>query len=620
MLDVNLLRPDKGGDPDVVRESERRRYRKPEGVDDVLTLDLEWRDARHELDRIGGEFNKANKEVALLMKAGKKDEAAPLMEIVKEIDERRKACAEREKEAEAKMTTALLKLGNIVHDSVPIDDNEDNNKVERVWGEKRMEENLPNHVDLIAMLDIADTEQGTEVAGGRGYYLKGAGALLNQALINYALAFLSSRGHTPLATPFFMRQDRMAECAQLADFDEQLYKVTGEGEDKYLIATSEQTCCSYLRKRWLNTNQLPIRLAGYSTCFRKEVGSHGRDTLGIFRVHQFEKVEQFVAVSGEGDASWKEMDRMIGNSEAFYQSLNIPYQVVNIVSGALNDAAAKKFDLEAWFPSSRTFRELVSCSNCLDYQSRRLEIREGAPKKGPEKVKAYVHLLNSTLTATERTLCCVIENWQTPEGLVVPPALRPWMNGIEFIPFVRKLDKKGKLVDVTPAPAPLFPSYDVTAGAEPTAYVNAGPCAVSKAIQQIVKSTGAAVKIEPAAMCPEEIKAETDNATPVFSQGDLVLSAPLAILRHIVKSNRVGAGLYPAGAAEQARVEALIESAAAGVEAIVAKIEKALASSTSGFLVGSSASLADVYLAAVCESVSGGSDAFNEWRTKSGAL
>ena len=161
---------------------------------------------------------------------------------------------------------------------------------------------------------------------------------------------------------------------------------------------------------------------GYSTCFRKEAGSHGRDTLGIFRVHQFEKVEQFVAVSPDGDESWQEMERMIGNSEAFYQSLGLPYQVVNIVSGELNDAAAKKYDLEAWFPSSKTWRELVSCSNCTDFQSRRLEIRCGAAQKGPEKKKSYVHLLNSTLTATERTLCCILENWQTEEGFVVPRA------------------------------------------------------------------------------------------------------------------------------------------------------------------------------------------------------
>lgn len=589
-------------------------------MDDVLELDLKWRECRHNLDNINAEFNAINKQVGKLMKAGQKEEAAPLMAQAKEIDARKKALAEEEKEWEEKTNVALLKIGNIVHDSVPVSNDEANNAIVRTWGEKRMEEKLPNHVDLIGMLDIADVEHGTDVAGGRGYYLKGAGALLNQAMINYALAFLSSRGHTPLATPFFMRKDRMAECAQLADFDEQLYKVTGEGDDKYLIATSEQTCCSFLRKRWLNASELPIRLAGYSTCFRKEVGSHGRDTLGIFRVHQFEKIEQFVAVSGEGNASWEEMERLIGNSEAFYQSLNIPYQVVNIVSGELNDAAAKKYDLEAWFPSSRTFRELVSCSNCTDYQSRRLEIREGAPQKGPEKKKAYVHLLNSTLTATERTLCCLIENWQTPEGLVVPPVLRPWMNGIEFIPFVRTLDKKGKLVDVSPPPADLFATNGtVASGAEATVYVNAGPCAASTAIQQVIKSTGASIKVEPAAMCPEEIKTEVDGAAPVFSQGDLVLSAPVAILRHIAKSNRVAAGLYPASVAEQARVEALLEAAAGGAEAAAGKAEKALASSTSGFLVGSTASVADIYLAAVCAG-SSGSDAFNAWLSKAGAL
>jgi len=589
-------------------------------VDDVLELDLKWRECRHNLDSINAEFNAINKQVGKLMKAGQKEEAAPLMAQAKEIDARKKALAEEEKEWEEKTNIALLKIGNIVHDSVPVSNDEANNAIVRTWGAKRMEENLPNHVDLIGMLDIADVEHGTDVAGGRGYYLKGAGALLNQAMINYALAFLSSRGHTPLATPFFMRKDRMAECAQLADFDEQLYKVTGEGDDKYLIATSEQTCCSFLRKRWLNASELPIRLAGYSTCFRKEVGSHGRDTLGIFRVHQFEKVEQFVAVSGEGNASWEEMERLIGNSEAFYQSLNIPYQVVNIVSGELNDAAAKKYDLEAWFPSSRTFRELVSCSNCTDYQSRRLEIREGAPQKGPEKKKAYVHLLNSTLTATERTLCCLIENWQTPEGLVVPPVLRPWMNGIEFIPFVRTLDKKGKLVDVSPPPADLFATNGtVASGAEATVYVNAGPCAASSAIQQVIKSTGASIKVEPAAMCPEEIKTEVDGAAPVFSQGDLVLSAPVAILRHIAKSNRVAAGLYPAAVDEQARVEALLEAAAGGAEAAASKAEKALTSSTSGFLVGSTATVADIYLAAVCAG-SSGSDAFNAWLSNAGAL
>ena len=427
----------------------------------MIAADATWRDKRWELDNVNSEFNKANKAVSKLKVA--KEDATEAIAAVQAIKERMATIAEEEKAAEAAVHALLCKIGNLVHDSVPVSDDEENNVVYRSFGldSKRTEEGLPNHVDLIAMLDIADTERGTDVAGGRGYFLKGAGVLLNQAMINYAIAFLAARGHTPLATPFFMRKDRMAECAQLADFDEQLYKVSGEGDDKYLIATSEQTCCSYLRKRWIQPKELPMRFAGYSTCFRKEAGSHGRDTLGIFRVHQFEKVEQFVAVSPDGEDSWEEMERLLANSEAFYQSLGIPYHVVNIVSGELNDAAAKKYDLEAWFPSSKTFRELVSCSNCTDFQSRRLEVRCGAPGKGPEKKKSYVHLLNSTLTATERSLCCLIENWQTPEGLVVPPALRPYTCGIEFVPFVKKLDKKGRLVDVAPPPKPLFtPEHD----------------------------------------------------------------------------------------------------------------------------------------------------------------
>ena len=426
----------------------------------MIAADATWRDKRWELDNVNSEFNKANKAVSKLKVA--KEDATEAIAAVQAIKERMATIAEEEKAAEAAVNALLCKIGNLVHDSVPVSDDEENNVVYRSFGldSKRTEEGLPNHVDLIAMLDIADTERGTDVAGGRGYFLKGAGVLLNQAMINYAIAFLAARGHTPLATPFFMRKDRMAECAQLADFDEQLYKVSGEGDDKYLIATSEQTCCSYLRKRWIQPKELPMRFAGYSTCFRKEAGSHGRDTLGIFRVHQFEKVEQFVAVSPDGEDSWEEMERLLANSEAFYQSLGIPYHVVNIVSGELNDAAAKKYDLEAWFPSSKTFRELVSCSNCTDFQSRRLEVRCGAPARpGEEEVvrappQQHAHRDGALAVLPHRKLA-------TPEGLVVPPALRPYMCGIEFVPFVKKLDKKGRLVDVAPPPKPLFtPEHD----------------------------------------------------------------------------------------------------------------------------------------------------------------
>jgi len=388
------------------------------------------------------EINKLSKEVGAKRKA--KEDTTELQERVKEMKQGMVALEEEAKQAADERNAVLATVGNLVHDSVPVDDNEDNNAVVSEVGEPRQDARY-NHVDLVQLLDIVDLEAGVAVAGGRGFYLKGEGCLLNQALINYALQYLYKEGYTPVHTPFFMRKAMMAQCAQLSQFDDELYHVSGEGEDKYLIATSEQTLCAMHQGQWIEPRDLPKRLAGYSTCFRKEVGSHGRDTLGIFRVHQFEKVEQFVVATPE--TSWDEMEKLLANAEGFYTSLGIPYRVVNIVSGALNDAAAKKYDLEAWFPGGKAYRELVSCSNCTDFQSRNLEVRLRTPKApGGEQKKDYVHLLNSTLTASERTLCCVLENYQTEAGVVIPEVLRPFMCGVEFIPFRKEFDKKGKLV------------------------------------------------------------------------------------------------------------------------------------------------------------------------------
>jgi len=237
----------------------------------------------------------------------------------------------------------------------------------------------------------------------------GVGVLLNQALIQYGLTFLCKREYTPLQPPYFMRKEIMAETAQLEEFDEALYHVSGTGEDLYLIATSEQPISAFHRDDTLEKAQLPIRYGGISTCFRKEAGSHGRDTWGIFRIHQFEKIEQFCITAPED--SWAMHEEMTKTCEDFYQSLGLPYQIVKIVSGALNNAAAKKYDVEAWFPTLGVFRELVSASNCTDYQSRAMETRFGQRKGQQEKV--YVHMLNATLCATERTICCILENYQS---------------------------------------------------------------------------------------------------------------------------------------------------------------------------------------------------------------
>jgi len=245
-----------------------------------------------------------------------------------------------------------------------------------------------------------------------------------------------------------MKKEVMQEVAQLSQFDEELYKVIGKGSEnvedktvseKYLIATSEQPIAAFHRDEWISEKQLPIKYAGISTCFRQEVGSHGRDTRGIFRVHQFEKIEQFVITSPHDDESWKTMDEMINNAENFCKMLNIPYRIVCIVSGALNNAAAKKLDLEAWFPGSGAFRELVSCSNCLDYQARRLRVRYGQTKKMNASTE-YCHMLNATMCAVTRVICVLLEMNQTETGIKVPEALKMYMpeKYKDEIPFIAK--------------------------------------------------------------------------------------------------------------------------------------------------------------------------------------
>lgn len=451
MLDINIFREDRGGNPDLVRESQRRRFADVTLVDKVLAKDAEWRKVRYDLDCISKKRNQLNAELKEIKIKGRKPETNIDPDGTKEanVKEQKALLAGEEKErketlvqVETERDGFLKMIGNLIHHTVPVENDEDHNRIERVWPESGERPKAGGkgltHVDLLYMIDGVEYARGVTCAGSRGYYLKGPGVMLNFALIQYSLKFLAERGYTAVQPPYFVEKDQMAKCAQLDDFDEQLYKVSGDGE-KYLIATSEQPLCVYHADEWVEEKELPRRLVGVSTNFRKEAGSHGRDQLGIFRVHQFDKIEQFCVTSPDDNISFDMLEEMITNAEDFYKSIGLTYHVVSIVSGAMNDAGAKKYDLEAWFPGASSgkgeYRELVSATNCTDFQSRKLETRCGVKKMG-DTSKRYVHMLNSTLCATTRVICCILETFQTEDGITVPEVLRPFM-GMQFIPFVR---------------------------------------------------------------------------------------------------------------------------------------------------------------------------------------
>ncbi|KAJ3075729.1 Cytosolic seryl-tRNA synthetase [Podochytrium sp. JEL0797] len=474
-LDINLFRTDKGGNPELVRESQRQRFAPVEVVDEIIALDNEWKQAKFAADEKNKDINAVQKDITSLMKAKKKDEAALLLVKKDTLTQERQTLTDAANLKEKLLNAKLNAIGNIVHSSCIVSETEDDNEVIKKWWPKgtgaaaealeleattkraavlatlpKNGHGIPgffSHHEVLDRLDGYDPERGNKIAGHRGYFLKDAGLELNLALVQYGLDFLGDREFTKLSTPYFMKKEFMGKTAQLEEFDEALYTVKGElgpnGEEtdestKYLIATSEQPISAFHANEWLDESEFPLKYAGFSTCFRKEAGAHGRDNWGIFRVHQFEKIEQFVLTDPE--KSWEMHEEMLKNAEEFYQSLGIPYRVVSIVSKALNNSAAKKYDLEAYFPFQGTYKELVSCSNCTDYQTRALEIRYGG-KKMNETTKKYAHALNCTLTATERTLCCVLENFQTADGVVVPEPLRPYMRGKAFLPFKVKKEE-----------------------------------------------------------------------------------------------------------------------------------------------------------------------------------
>jgi seryl-tRNA synthetase len=424
MLDIRFVREN----PQAVKNDLTRRgdLQKIEWVDELLRRDTEWRKVLTEINKLREQRNRITEEIAKLRRTGgdasakmKEAEAIPatIMDGEKTIAEHRQ-----------RIDYLLMRLPNLMHESVPQGKDEDDNVEIRRWGEKPSFAFKPkDHIDLGTGLNLIDMERAAKVAGARFYYLKNDLVRLNWAIVSFALDLMRQKGFTLIQPPYLLRREAMEGAVDLSDFQDVIYKV--ENEDLHLIATSEHAMLGMHRDEILDGNKLPLRYCGISPCFRKEAGAHGRDTKGIFRVHQFEKAEQFIFSKPE--QSWDEHELLMRNHEEIFQQLKLPYRVVNICSGELGTVAAKKYDLEVWLPGQNKYREAGSCSNCTSYQAVRSNVKF---RDKPNEPTVYVHTLNSTLIATERALVAILENYQQEDGSVaVPDVLAPYMSGTRRI-------------------------------------------------------------------------------------------------------------------------------------------------------------------------------------------
>jgi len=410
MLDPKILREN----PEIIRKMLRERAVNF-SLDDLIKLDKERRELIVKTDDLRKKKNDIALEIAQKKKIGQ--DATPLIEQMRQVSEMLSGLEVIQTKTESEYTKLALTLPNLIHESVPIGKDETANKELRRWGKiPQFDFKIKDHIDISQNLDLIDLERAAKVAGARFYYLKNDLVKLNQALIHYALDFLSEKNYTPIQTPYMINRRSMEGAIIANDFEDVIYKI--EGDDLYLIGTSEHAVASMHSDEILEGKSLPMRYAGVSPCFRKEAGAHGRDQKGIFRVHQFEKVEQFIFSRPE--ESWKEHEQMLSVVEEFYQKLEIPYRIMVLSSGDLGKISAKTYDLEAWMAGQNSYREIVSCSNCLDFQARRLKIRfRDRTNDQPQ----YLHTMNSTLVATSRTLVSILENFQTKDGHVVVPKI-----------------------------------------------------------------------------------------------------------------------------------------------------------------------------------------------------
>jgi len=415
MLDPKLIKEK----PQIIQEMLKARH-----VDFDLDALIEFDQKRREFIIKTDELRKKKNQVGIQI-SQKKKAGENTTQILNEMTQVSAELAKLESDQETienKYSRLALTIPNLVHESVPVGVDESANKEIRRWG------NIPNfnfkindHIDISKNLDLVDLERAAKVAGARFYYLKNDLVRLNQSLIHYALDFLAKKEYSLIQPPYMINREAMEGAVIADDFEDVIYKV--EEEDLYMIGTSEHALAAMHSKEIIEGKDLPIRYAGVSPCFRKEAGAHGRDQKGIFRVHQFDKVEQFVFSRPED--SWNEHEKMLAIAEEFYQKLEIPHKVMLLSTGDMGKVSAKTYDIEAWMAGQNAYREIVSCSNCLDYQARRLKIRF---RDKTNEDTQHLHTLNSTLIATTRVLVSIMENFQTKDGHIrIPQILQSYM-------------------------------------------------------------------------------------------------------------------------------------------------------------------------------------------------
>jgi seryl-tRNA synthetase len=413
-------------DPKIIKENPQiiRDMLKARNVDFDLDGLIESDQKRRELiiktDELRKKKNQVGIQISQKKKAGE-NTTQILSEMLQVSDELAKLESEQES-IENTYSRLALTIPNLVDESVPVGVDENANKEIRKWGTiPSFDFKINDHIDISENLDLVDLERAAKVAGARFYYLKNDLVRLNQSLIHYGLDFLAKKEYSLIQPPYMINRESMEGAVIADDFEEVIYKI--DDEDLYMIGTSEHAMAAMHSKEIIEGKDLPLRYAGISPCFRKEAGAHGRDQKGIFRVHQFDKIEQFIFSRPED--SRNEHEKMLAVSEEFYQNLGIPYRVMLLSTGDMGKVSAKTYDIEAWMAGQSAYREIVSCSNCLDYQARRLKIRY---RDKTNEDTQYLHTLNSTLIATTRILVSIMENFQTKDGHIrIPHVLQSYM-------------------------------------------------------------------------------------------------------------------------------------------------------------------------------------------------